>query len=210
MYCKNCGFKNEDSAVFCANCGASIEIEENTSVLVEETQDNQVEYFDAPQEYQQEQYVDIQSSYSVPTYNNEYYSTPVYNAYDNSANEPQEKVNKTPGILSVVFGSIGLALSVGGCCCLIGGVWGMMVIVFSDLVALAFGITGIILASSSNKKAKAAGTKNGAATAGLILSIITTVIAAPSMILAALCALGLFGVAGLAGLGALTDSYYYY
>ena len=209
MYCKNCGFKNEDSAVFCANCGASIEIEENTSVLVEETQDNQVEYFDAPQEYQQEQYVDVQSSYSVPTYNNEYYSTPVYNAYDNSANESQEKVNKTPGILSVVFGSIGIALS-GGCCCLAGGVWGVIVTFTLDTIALALGITGIILASSGIKKAKTAGTKNGTATAGLIVSIIATVMVVSSIVLAALLVAGVLGsMLGVIGMGALAPSYYY-
>ena len=208
MYCKNCGFKNEDSAAFCTNCGAGLEIEAGTSVLYEEAQN-----------YQQEQYVDIQSSYSTPTYNNEYYSnsneyysTPVYNAYDTVSNEPQTKVNKTSGILSIIFGALGIALSVGGCCCFIlGVVLGSIVIIVLDIIALVLGITGIILAASGRKKAKAAGVKNGLATAGLIVSIVATVISAPSIILFGLVTAGVL-VGGVAGMGALSgmDGYYYY
>ena len=205
MYCKNCGFKNEDGSVFCANCGAGLDVEEKTMSLNE----NQAEYYDT-QNYQAEQYVDIQSNYSEPVYNNDYYSTPIYEAEEYTPNATEEKINKTPGILSVIFGSVGIVLTVGVCCCYFIPYVGAICTIAGEILALALGITGTILSSGVRKKAKAAGTKVGVANAGFIVSIISIIL--PALFLLAIIAiviLATLGLVSLAGMGAL-DSYYYY
>ena len=69
--------------------------------------------------------------------------------------------------------------------------------------AWVFGITGIILSIRGKKQAKAENQPTGTATAGLVLSIIGTVIAFSGFICAVVCVacLGAAG-AGLGGLGA--------
>jgi len=70
---------------------------------------------------------------------------------------------------------------------------------FTAPFALPCGIVGIILSVLGKKKLVADGKPTGAATAGLVLSIIGTVLAGIGIICFCVCAAG---AAGLGGLGA--------
>ena len=63
--------------------------------------------------------------------------------------------------------------------------WG----IYLSIVALVCGIVGIILAIKGKKMAKEAGAPTGLATAGLVLSIIGTVLAGIGFVACGLCAL---------------------
>ena len=81
--------------------------------------------------------------------------------------------------------------------------WG----IYLSIVALVCGIVGIILAIKGKKMAKEAGAPTGIATAGLVLSIIGTVLAGIGFITCGLCALCAKGVGdALNESGALNDS----
>ena len=68
--------------------------------------------------------------------------------------------------------------------------WG----IYLSIVALVCGIVGIILAVKGKKMAKEAGAPTGLATAGLVLSIIGTVLAGIGFISCGLCVLCAKGV----------------
>lgn len=85
-----------------------------------------------------------------------------------------ENNGKGLSIASLVLGIIAIVLA-----------WFYMV----NIVALICGIVGIILAAIGKKKAAAAGTTSGLGTAGLVLSIIATVLAGIGFFSCTLCVL---------------------
>ena len=81
--------------------------------------------------------------------------------------------------------------------------WG----IYLSIVALVCGIVGIILAIKGKKMAKEAGAPTGLATAGLVLSIIGTVLAGIGFIACGICALCIKSAGdALNDSGALTEA----
>ena len=162
MVCKNCGFENESNAVFCANCGASLEIEEGTSVLFEETQNEQTESYD------------VQNDYIVPPYSEEQdYSTPVFEAEAYNPNGTVEK-KKDDSKLGFIFGLVGFILSTTCCCALIPFV--AYVEWIFTIAAVVLGVIGLVKAIKAIKQVKETGEKNIFPILGIVFSSLAIVI----------------------------------
>ena len=103
---------------------------------------------------------------------------------------PTEPVNNGKGfsIAALVLGIVAIVLA-----------WFYMV----NIAALVCGIVGIILAVKGKKLAKAAGAPTGIATAGLVLSIIGTIIAGIGFLACTIC-VACFGNAINQGLSELS------
>ena len=196
MVCKNCGFENESNAVFCANCGASLEIEEGTSVLFEETQSEETESYD------------VQNDYIVPPYSEEQdYSTPVFEAEAYNPNGTVEK-KKDDSKLGFIFGLVGFVLSTTCCCCF----WLYFVEWIFTLAGLALGVIGLIKSIKAMKKEKETGEKNVFTILGIVfsaLAIATGFLGTIFCIGYTIYAIVAFGLAGLTQGAAMFGSYMY-
>ena len=184
MYCKNCGFENENNAVFCASCGASLDVEEGTSVLFEEAQSEQTESYDA------------QNDYIVPPYSEEQdYSSPVFEAEAYSPNGAVEK-KKDDSKTAFILGLVGFVLGTT-CCCFF---WLYFVEWIFTLAGLVLGVLGLIKSLKALKQEKETGKNDVFTILGIVfsaLAIVTGVIGTIFCIGYTVYAIIAFGLTGL-------------
>ena len=170
-YCAKCGIENNDDVLFCMNCGNKFEIntepepQEQTPELEQQSeQSQQPPQFYAPQSQpelepeQSQQQQPFQQQYQQPPQQPQYYQP-----YQQQP--PQMGYYVQPQI-PVPGKGMAIASLILGICSL---VWGWIGI------GLVTGIVGIVLGIMGGKKMRMAGFPSGMATAGLVMSIIGTV-----------------------------------
>ena len=207
MICKNCGFDNEQGKAFCANCGASLDIEdaqqESTASPVDVPQDDySASPFDAPQDYSTS--YDVSEDYAVPPYDEaQDYSTPLFEAEAYNPGGNKKNNEKLPLILGAV--SLGLTI-LSSCCCTFIPIVNYIAPFVLPVVSLGLAIAAIVLGSKAMKQAKLNGEKDKFATIGLALGAVTVALAIIGLIIAVVVLV--VGGAGL--LAGMSGSGYYY
>ena len=165
MFCNKCGAKLADDAQVCPECGVTV-TERPSSNAAAFLEQAQAQTTSGQPDAQQAQAASGQSQASNPY------------AYAQQPFVPDSNA-KNQAIAGLVLGIVAIVI-----------VWFPV----SNIVAFILGIIGIVLAASSLKKIPEGAQNRGIAIAGLVISILSLVLAVPLII----CVCATAGIIGLA------------